>query len=392
MTRPPLLRAIAAALALAVSTACTAAPYVPDSDEHVLERLPARSAAASRALKRLQQAAVPGDAGGAVALADAHYRLWRSTGDPRALGHAQAALAPWWNDAGAPTDVLVLRAALLQSSHAFDRALADLDRALAREPRQRQALLMRATIHTVQGRYPQARDDCARLAGLAPAFYVTACAAAVASLTGHSAPAIGALERAIAGLPASDTGGRAWGASLLGEIAHRRGDPRAGQHFRSALAADPGDLYTLAAYSDWLLDHGRAAEVIELLRDQGRVDALLLRLALAQKALARPEAGTTIAELRTRFAALRARGDVVHRREEARFALEIDGDARTAVRLARENWRVQREPADVRILAEAAAAAGDAGATALVREWLSATGLEDRAVAAAVGTPRKDGT
>lgn len=45
---------------------------------------------------------------------------------------------------------------------------------------------------------------------------------------------------------------------------------------------------------------------------------------------------------------------------------------------------VQREPADLRILAEAARATGDTPAQETVRQWLAATGLEYPAVAALV--------
>src|SRR5258706_13296856 len=107
-------------------------------------------------------------------------------------------------------------------------------------------------------------------------------------------------------------------------------------------------------------------------------------MALAQKALQRPEADATIATLRARFAASRARGDVVPRREESRFALSLNGDAQAALRLALDNWNVQREPADLRVLAEAAAATGDPGAKEIVRQWLAQTGLEYPAVAALV--------
>jgi hypothetical protein len=128
--------------------------------------------------------------------------------------------------------------------------------------------------------------------------------------------------------------------------------------------------------------------VIPLVQSQTRVDALLLRLALAQKALQRPEADATIAALRARFDASRARGDVVHRREESRFQLRLNGDAPAALRLAVANWNVQREPADLRVLAEAAAATGDSGAKAIVREWLAQTGLEYPEVAAMVDAGR----
>ena len=99
----------------------------------------------------------------AVALANAYYQISRSEGDPRYLGYAQAALAPWWKDPEAPTAVLVSRATILQSNHEFDRALADLDRAIAREPKNGRALLVRSTVLTVQGKYAEARADCPKL-------------------------------------------------------------------------------------------------------------------------------------------------------------------------------------------------------------------------------------
>jgi hypothetical protein len=129
--------------------------------------------------------------------------------------------------------------------------------------------------------------------------------------------------------------------------------------------------------------------VIPLVRNDARVDGLLLRLALAQAAMGQPEARATIEILRSRYAASRARGDTVHRREEARFALWLGGDPATALRLATENWAVQREPADLRVLAEAAAATDDATAKSTVRQWLAETGLEYPAVAALVAPGAK---
>jgi tetratricopeptide (TPR) repeat protein len=277
-----------------------------------------------------------------------------------------------------------MRATILQSNHEFDRALADLNRAIAREPRNGRALLVRSTVLTVQGKYAEARVDCPKLFGLVPEFYVFACTAGIDSLAGKAVPAAATLERALSTVPTADSAARAWGESLLGEFAQRRGDASAARYFQAALAADPRDLYTLGAYSDWLLDHQRGADVIPLVQGETRVDALLLRLALAQKALQRTEADATIATLRARFDASRARGDVVHRREESRFQLRLNGDAQTALRLALENWKVQREPADLRVLAEAAAATGDTGAKAIVREWIAQTGLEYPQVAAMV--------
>lgn len=374
-----------AGLVLAVGAA--AAPYLPTDDGEVLERLPGRSVPQLRELKSLQAAAAraPHDLASATALATAYVRASRAEGDPRFLGYAQAALGPWWTDSAAPTAVLVLRATIRQSRHEFDAAVADLDRAVQRDPRHAQALLTRATVLAVQGRYAAARDDCGRLAGIVAAVYAVACVAAIDSVTGKAAAAYAMLQRALAASPRVDAQQRAWGETLLGEIAHRRGDAAAEAHFRAALGAGDPDSYLLAAYSDWLLDQGRAADVIALLASATRVDALLLRLALAQHALRRPEAAAAIETLRARFDASRARGDTAHQRENARFELFLRGNAPDALALARENWTAQREPADVRILAQAAVAAGDAGALAAVNAWLAETGLEYAALAALPG-------
>jgi hypothetical protein len=372
---------------LFAATSASAAPFLPTDDAQVLERLPSRNTTQFRELKTLQAAAAqaPNDLVRATALATAYIRVSRLEGDPRFLGYAQAALAPWWKEPAAPTPVLILRATILQSNHQFDAAVVDLDTILQREPRNAQALLTRATVLTVQGKYSEAREACSRLSGVARGIYGVICLAAADSMTGKAASAYEGLQRALLMLPRIDVAARVWAETLLGEIAHRRGDPAAEDHFRSALGAGDKDLYSLGAYSDWLLDQGRAAEVVALLQNETRVDALLLRLALAQQMLKRPETAETVAMLRARFDASHARGDTVHQRENARFELFLLGDARGALPYAVANWQVQREAADLRILAEAAAAGNDSAALGIAKRWIAETGLEYPAIAALVG-------
>jgi hypothetical protein len=71
----------------------------------------------------------------------------------------------------------------------------------------------------------------------------------------------------------------------------------------------------------------------------------------------------------------------VHQREQARFELYLRGDARSALALARRNWEVQKEPADMRILLETALAAGDKAAAKPVLDWIGAHGVQDQALA-----------
>jgi Tfp pilus assembly protein PilF len=375
-------------LAVLLTCSAAAAPYIPSSGAQVLERLPGRFDPLQRELGRLRAelAANPSDLARASALAKRYIEQARRDGDPRYLGYAQAALKPWWTlpRERAPGEVLVLRATLAQSTHDFAGALADLDEAVRRDSGNAQAWLTRATILQVTGDYAAARASCARLFGRGPDLVIQTCLASVGSLNGQAQASYEQLKRSLAARPDTPAPLRAWAATLLAEMAERLGQyPAAESHFREALAADPEDTYLLAAYADFLLERGRARDVLPLLEARTQADALLLRQALALSALGSPEAARQSAALGARFEAARRRGDTVHRREEARYALSLAGDPAEAVRLAKLNWTVQKEPADLRILARAASASGDPDAGRLVRDWLRHSKLEDRSLAPA---------
>ena len=129
--------------------------------------------------------------------------------------------------------------------------------------------------------------------------------------------------------------------------------------------------------------------MLPLLRGDTRHDGLLLRLTLAEQRL--PEGRESFArhrdELAARFDAARRRGDSMHRREEARFRLAVDTDPRPALALARDNWAVQREPADLRVLIDAARATRNAAALHTARDWMATNRIEDALAAEALRGP-----
>lgn len=377
-----------ACLASLVAAPVRAAPFVPATDDVVVERLPERTDPSLKRLRaaRLALASDPRNLALATAVARRAIEAARENGDPRYLGMAEAALAPWWHEAAPPPAARVLRATIRQSQHDFDGALADLDALLRAQPADGQALLTRGTVLAVQGRYDEALRDCAALAGRTSALVVAACRATPASLAGDA----GAAYRELTGLlarPGVESGVRVWALTLAGEIAARGADPAAAEtHFSAALALDPRDAYLKAAYADWLLDAGRPTDALAVVREDERNDALLLRIALAEQRLPARAADFAAhrAALRERFAAARQRGDSLHRREEARFRLAIEGDASGALALALANWDVQREPADRRILVDAAQAAGD---TRTVQRLADRDRRTDADVARAGGRP-----
>ena len=282
-------------------------------------------------------------------------------------------------------DVLLLRAIVAQSNHDFDGALTMLAEVLAQNPRNAQAWLTRAAIHQAQADYRAALADCGQFAtfmiGLAP----DVCTASAMSLTGHAPLALRAVALSLrinAAEAARTPGVAVWAMTLAAETAARLDDPQAESWFARALALDGSDPYLLGAWSDWLLDHDRPREVLNLLAGKTRIDPLLLRLALAEQAVGDPALAGHIADLGARFEASRLRGDSVHRREEARFTLALLHQPDRALALARANWDVQREPADARILMEAALAAARPDAAAPALTWLHGNHVQDAHIAA----------
>jgi hypothetical protein len=107
---------------------------------------------------------------------------------------------------------------------------------------------------------------------------------------------------------------------------------------------------------------------------------LLLRYAEALKLSQHAQAKDYADQLQQRFASAALRGDRSHEREQARFALHVQNNATAALPLAQENWQTQKEPADLRILLEAAIAAKDTKIIGEVRNWIVQNKLQDAAL------------
>ncbi|MES2324837.1 MAG: hypothetical protein V4633_21470 [Pseudomonadota bacterium] len=367
-----------------------AAPFLPQRGSEVIERLPRRTDPAQQQLQQLRArlAANPRDLALATSVAASYIATARRETDPRYFGYAQAALAPWWSMPAPPHAVRLLRATLLQSTHHFPEALADLDAIVKADPANPQAWLTLATVQTVRGDYQGATASCARLSSLTTQLVSSTCIAGVGGMTGRAAPSENLLALSLRRNEDADAGIKVWVLTLLAELAERRGDATAAEaRFKDALALAPRDSYLVGAYADFLLDRRRAADVVALVAGQDRIDGLLLRHALALKQL--PDGAARLraadAELAARFNAATRRGDTVHQREQARYELHVRGNAQAALKLARLNWAVQKESADMRILLEAAHAAGEREAGAPVRDWLHTHKVEDVTLARLAG-------
>ncbi|ROZ64198.1 hypothetical protein EEB15_28820 [Ramlibacter sp. WS9] len=380
-------RAAAAGLCLACTLAF-AAPFTPANDSDIVERLP--TSAGDPSVRRVeslrkQLAARPDDSALRLEIARRYFDLAMAQGDPRYVGYASAALGPLAKTAGNDANYWLVRGMIQQYSHDFAGALQSLARSRELNPESVDATSWRAAIHMVRADYDAALSECTRLVPAAHPLHAQGCTAYVQASTGQLAPAYEALGKALAasGTVSPELG--LWTRTRLAEMAIRLQRPaEAEAHFKEALQLGVTDQFLLGAYADFLLQQKRPAEVVALLADWERSDILLLRLALAGKALNDPKAKSWADQLRDRFTDAAKRGDRLHEQEGARFALDVEGNATQAVDLATRNYQDQKEPRDAEILMRAALAAKQPRAASPAVSWFRTNKYEDPQLAALV--------
>ncbi len=346
-------------LSLLAAIACEnvgAVPYQPKSEDEIVEVLPARGAHWFE-IKALQNRlkADPYDLSNNLTLVKRYIELGRAESDPRYFGYAEAVLAPWLSNGSPKAEVLTLRATLFQNRHDFPAALNDLNQALNLQPRLPQAWLTRALILEVQGHYAEALNSCLQFSQLDHSLKSKVCLNSTLSLSGQLEPAFNRLSQALDNAENEALPDKQWALITLAEMAERKEDPDAADRlYQQSLKLLPSNGYLLATYADFLHSQQRYAEVVDLLKDETRADGLLLRLTLAEQKLNLPQTPSHIDSLAARFAASRMRGDTTHQADEARFRLHLSNEPEAALILAKNNWAIQREPRDAKILLEAA--------------------------------------
>jgi Tfp pilus assembly protein PilF len=356
------------------------APYIPATDDEILQAVPSTADPAVVQMETLR-AGLDANARSLPAakqLADAYIDYSRQVGDAHYAGYAEAVISPWVRTATPSAAALVTQATILQYRHQFGEARALLQQTLKIDPRNAQAWLTLATLDMVQGDYDTAPGDCAQVSNNAGIDIGLACFSNLRAYTGQARQSLALLHQVEAAAARAPVSYQAWIQGLLAESAERLGDwGLAELHYRKALELLPLDNFLLVAYADFLLDRSRPQEVLPLLADHTQSDTAFLRLALAQSALHSDQVQRYTWIMAARFEALRLRGSDYFGREESRFTLQLQRDPKAALDMALRNWELQRAPWDARVVLEAALAAKQPQAAAPVLEFMEKTKLED---------------
>ncbi|MCU0800955.1 MAG: tetratricopeptide repeat protein [Rhodobacteraceae bacterium] len=318
------------------------------------------------------QRAAPDDPALSVEAAAMLIDTGRNTGNARLVGAALAVLQP--HVAARRPEAQFLAAKARQYQHDFPGALALLDAVLAVRPDDVNALLNRATVHTVKGDLAIAQQDCGRIAALRPDVGFL-CQATTLTMTAD-APRVAQTLLEILQQPGRvDPALLPWARSLLAEIALLQGDTaQAIILFEQVLADDPGAQRDQLMLADLLLETGQAARALTVLQAAPETDGVLIRRVLAWRATGQADGQDAQAAAET--LAMRAQrsldiGLVAHAREEGLYYLLIAKNASAALERAQANWALQHEFDDLRLLVRAAVAAGDPTAANAALDWMA---------------------
>lgn len=365
-----------AALAVTLGLAPTeAAPWKPERDEVVLERLPAGWRTAERTPAEELRRQLRGEGApraGSLEQAREFIRTAQRTSDARYLGYAEGLIAKTPEE----TEALMLRAYIAQHRHRFAEALAMIERVLEREPKHTQALLTQVSILQVQGRYAEAKGVFRSHPQLTGSLLGVSALASVSSLSGQLEQGTALLERFLQQRGAASANELAWAWTTLAEMYGRGGrNDDAERAFRAAWEADRSDIYLMTAYADFLEARQRGSEVLTMIPTDAENDGLVLRRIIALRQVGEASAVLTEQRLRAKFSTFDP-GD--HLRERALFELAVEQNPAAALALALENWKTQREPIDMRLALQAALGARRPAEVAGILAWMRESQIKDR--------------
>lgn len=301
----------------------------------------------------------PADSHAVAQLANAYLREAALPGHSRFYGLAQAALQPLIDQGTGNADIWLAWAQVQQHQHAFKDALAALEKVKQQQPDNINAHLLAARIFLIQDNADAARQSCLTLLGNADLLTASGCALEVTSFQSDLAQSYQQLASLVEReqLPQDERG--PWLAQILADMALRLKNPLAAEKWLDTQRKENASVNFLSQWADVQLALDQPKKLVQTLQPivQGATDvddALLLRLALAEKKMGGEQWRT---ELRERITLREQRMDNQHANEIARYYLDIDPQPQQALYWAQINWQNAREYGDRELLERARASA-----------------------------------
>ena len=340
--------------------------YVPTAPEQIIAQWNTSPSEALRALQ-MQQRLQPQDPDSVLQLANAYLVQAAQPGQSRLYGVAEALLKPFIENNTNDFAVLLAWAQVQQHQHRFTLAQEILQKILPQQPDNITANLLNARLYLIQGNAASAQVACIRLLGHTHLLTLSACSLEARSTLGNKelSESYAQLQQIVStqGLP--DDERKIWILQILADMAVRLQQPQATLDFLNQIKSKNSlSLWVQWADANLALQNNQVVidELTPLVSTSSQVDdSLLVRLALAEKKIARTTHWQT--QVRERIALREQRDDQAHAADLAIYYLDIAPDANKALRWAERNYQLAREASDKDLLVRAQQAANAAMVT-----------------------------
>ena len=366
---------------LAMASPATAQERFRPADAAVV--LPASvhaQGARAGSLRALDKAwrANPKDLNASLAYARAVFTLGLTEGDLRWFGSAKAALAPWWQATDLPADGYFLRGLVKQGFHDFGAGLQDIDAAIAREPQHPEFWSWRFALHLLLADMDAARQDCDEMARLFGPQEASVYRAVLLYRTGQSQSAIDLLQGLVGAANFKDASSQDWLGFHLGEALRVAGQPeRAIAVWDKQLKASPQSHLLRLSLAELLNQQGQYRQAQKIAATEAPTDALLMQSLLASRGLKDGDEARLAGLLDARIASQAQRQESLIERPRLIYLIAYGKDPAAGLALSIDNWKLQKEPPDAVLFAQAALVLNQPRAAEPVVAWAEKTAYTD---------------
>jgi hypothetical protein len=332
------------------------------------------------ALREIDKAwrANPKDLNASLAYARAVFTLGLTEGDLRWFGSAKAALTPWWQAKDLPADGYFLRGLIKQGFHDFGAGLQDIDAGIAREPQRPEFWSWRFALNLLLADMDAARrdnEDMARLFGPQEAGVYRA---VLLYRTGQPQPAIDLLNGLVGVANFQDASSQEWLGFHLGEALRVAGQPeRAIAVWDKQLKASPQSHLLRLSLAELLNQQAQYRQAQKIAATEAPSDALLMQSLLASRGLKDGNEARLAAQLDARFTSQAQRQESLIERPRLIYLIAYGKDPAAGLALSIDNWKLQKEPPDAVLFAQAALAQNQPRAAEPVVAWAEKTAYTD---------------
>ena len=322
--------------------------------------------------------AQPKDLGASLAYARAVFMTGLSEGDLRWFGSAKAALAPWWQATELPAEGLFLRGLVKQGFHDFDGGLLDINSAIAKEPARPEFWSWRFALHLLQADMAAARQDCEEMARLFGPQEAGVYRAIVLYRTGQSPASVEMLQTLARAPDMQSASSQEWLGFHLGEALRVAGQPqRAIAVWDKQLKASPQSHLLRLSLAELLNQQGQHRQAKIITSTPEPTDALLMQALLASRALQDGEQARLAGLIDARIQSQALRQESLIERPRLIYLIGYGKDPAAGLALSIDNWKLQKEPPDAVLFAQAALAVNQPRAAEPVVSWAEKTGYTE---------------